>query len=91
MVKLPYVPATVSAVNALAVPSTSVDVNVPLVVNAALVSVSSKVFVPLITAASFVPVMFTVMELVVPSAACTVNVSVAFAPALNWFCAFEAV
>ena len=75
----------------MAVPSTSVEVNVPLVVSAALVSVSSKVFVPLITAASLVPVMFTVMELVVPSAALTVNVSVTLTPLANWSCAFEAV
>ena len=75
----------------MATPSTSVDVSVPLVVSAALVSVRSNVFVPLITAASFTPVMFTVILLVVPSAALTVNVSVALTPSANWFCAFEAV
>ena len=36
------------------------------------------------TAASLVPVIATVMELVVPSAALTVNVSVALTPLANW-------
>ena len=67
-----------------AVPSTSDDVNVPLVVSASFDSVNSNVFVPVITAASLVPVMFTVMLLVVPSAALTVNVSDALTPLANW-------
>ena len=66
--------------NALAMPSTSVDVNVPLVVSTALVSVSANVRVPLMTAASLVPVMLTVMALAVPSAARTVNTSLATTP-----------
>jgi hypothetical protein len=78
-------------VKAFATPSTSVEVNTPLAVRTSSVSVNSTALVPLITAASFVPVMFTVMELSVPSAACTVNVSVAVSPAASWSCDEDAV
>ena len=62
-----------------------------MVVNASLDSVNSITRVPLITAASFVPVMFTVIEEAVPSAACTVKVSVAFTPSDSWSCGEAAV
>ena len=60
---LPLAPVNVSAVNAFAVPSTSVDVSLPLVLNTESVSVKFTLLLPLITAASFVPVMLTITVL----------------------------
>jgi hypothetical protein len=70
------VPLRVSVVNALAVPSTSVEVSVPPVVSMASVSVRLIVLVPLMTAASLVPAMLTVITVGVLSLAIAVNVSV---------------
>ena len=91
MEKTPFLPTVaVCAMNVFA-PSTSETANVPLVVTATSVSANWNVLVPVITAASFVPVMLTVMDEGVPSAACTTNVSVALAPLANWSWAEVAV
>ena len=72
--------------------SASAITSLPLAFNAeaALPSLTAAV-AELTVAVSLVPVMVTVIEAGVPSAACTVKVSMAFAPAANWSCAEAAV
>ena len=75
MAKLPYVPAVLEATNVLFALSTSVLVNVPLVLNGASVSVRATVAL-LTVAASFVPLMVISTVLAVPSSLVTLKVSV---------------
>ena len=67
--------------NALVVPSKSVDVNVPLAVNTALVSVKLTVLLPVIIAASLVPLITNLTFFVLPSTDATVKVSTIVRPA----------
>ncbi len=94
MAKVPKPPVlaapAATAVKALAVPSTSVDVNVPVAVGVPGVplatppaSVTAPVLVPVTTAASLLPVIVTVTNWGVPSAVVTVKVSLSVAAAAS--------
>ena len=83
----------VTAVKALAVPSTSVLVSVPVAVGVPDValdtppaSVTAPVLVPEITASSLLPVMLNTaapVDVAVPSVTCTVKLSVTLCPAVS--------